>query len=697
MTRTESLAVSAIFAVVMIFSLASCTNPPASQAPSSPQASGGGGIDSAGMDTAVKPGDDFFRYANGQWLKSTEIPQDRSSYGADEKLTEEANQRTRELMDAASKSSAPAGSDERKIGDYFAAYMNEGAIETKGLSELRMRLDQIAAIKDRRSLAQSLGQTIRADVDPLNNTNFYTQHLFGIWVAQDFNQPTRNVPYLLQGGIGLPDREYYLDSSPRMSEIRTKYKLHIATVLKLAGIADADAKAEKIYSLENKIAKAHWSRTDSQEVLKANNPWKREEFAAKAPGLDWKTFFEAAGLAEQPLFIVWQPSAVTGESSLAGSEPLDTWKDYLTFQFIDGCASLLPKAFVEERFNFYGKVLSGTPQLRERWKRAVDSTNFALGDAVGRMYVQRYFAGDAKAKAESMVADLVKAFGQRIENLAWMSPQTKAKAKEKLATLKVGVGYPAEWQDYSGLNIARDSALHNLLEANLYQYHRSLAKIGKPVDRSEWWMTPQTVNAVNLPVQNALNFPAAILQPPYFDPKADPALNYGAIGAVIGHEISHSFDDQGSQFDAAGKLSNWWTPADFSHFKEVSSRLVAQYDAYHPFPDLSVNGRQTLSENIADIAGLSVAYDGYRLSLGGKPAPVIQGFTGDQRFFLSFAQAWREKFREQLLRQIIVTDGHSPSEYRADAVRNIDAWYSAFEAKPGQTLYLSPSDRVRLW
>jgi predicted metalloendopeptidase len=397
------------------------------------------------------------------------------------------------------------------------------------------------------------------------------------------------------------------------------------------------------------------------------------------------------------MFIVWQPSAIIGEASLVGSEPLDVWKEYLTYQLLDTYSSLLPGAFVEENFDFYGRVLSGTPQIRERWKRAVDSTNVALGDAVGRLYVQRYFVGDAKEKAEAMVADLIRAFGSRIDNLTWMSPQTREKAKEKLATLKVGVGYPDEWRDYSSLKISPDSALQNIMQAELHDYRLNLVKIGKPVDRSEWWLTPQTVNALNLPVQNALNFPAAILQPPYFDPKADPALNFGAIGAVIGHEISHSFDDQGSQFDAAGRLSNWWTPADLAHFKEVSSRLVAQYDAYRPFPDLAVNGKQTLGENIADIAGLSVAYDGYRLSIGEKPAPIIRGLTGDQRFFLSFAQSWRAKVREPLLRQIIITNVHSPSEYRADAVRNIDAWYEAFNVKPGQALFLAPSDRVCLW
>ncbi len=660
-----------------------------------PTTSTRGGVDLAGMDPSVKPGDDFFAYANGAWVKATKIPPDRSSYGLDAKLAEEANLHTRALLEEAARGIAPAGSDERKVGDYYAAYMDEAAIEGKGLKALNRQMDQVVGISDRRALAEAIARTIRTDVDPLNNTNFHTHHLFGVWIAQDFKEPTRYAPYLLQGGLGMPDREYYLDESPRMADIRTKYKAHIAAVLKLAGIADT--RAERIFDLETKIAKVHWSRVSSEDVQKANNPWKREDFATKAPGLDWDTFFKTAGLDIQSTFIVWQPSAITGEAALVGSEPIETWKDYLSYQALDDWSNFLPRAFVQERFAFYGKVLSGTPQLRERWKRAVDSSNFAMGDVVGRLYVQRYFSPEAKAKAEAMVANLVQAFGRRIDNLTWMSPETKARARDKLATLKVGVGYPEKWRSYLGLEISRDNAFLNAFRAELYGYRRNLAKLGQPVDRSEWWMTPQTVNAVNLPIQNALNFPAAILQPPYFDPKADAANNYGAIGAVIGHEISHSFDDQGGQFDAAGRLANWWTPADLAHFKAASTQLVAQYNTYHPFPDLAVNGQQTLGENIADVAGLSAAYDAYRLSLGGKPAPRRQGLTGDQQFFISFAQSWRDKFREPLLRQLIVTDGHAPSEYRADTVRNIDAWYEAFRVDPGQALYLAPGDRVCLW
>jgi putative endopeptidase len=666
----------------------------ATQAPTMRAAAAG--IDLAGVDRSVAPGDDFFRFANGGWLKATEIPPDLGSYGVFAMLGEQATTRTRELLETAATGQAPAGSDERKAGDYYASYLDDAAIEAKGLAPIKPFLARIAAITDRRALAEWIGRNLRTDVDPLNNTNFHTHRVFGLWIAQDFNVPSRYMPYLLQGGLGMPDRQYYLDASPRIEQIRASYRSHIAAVLKLAGIADPDAKAARVFDLEHKIAEVHWTRTDSEDVLKADNPWKREEFATKAPGMDWATFFGAAGLNAAPSFIVWQPSAIAGIASLVGSEPLETWRDYLAYEFIDDSVGL-PKAFVDEAFAFYGKVLSGTPQLRDRWKRAVDSTGWALGDAVGRLYVQRYFPPEARAQVQAMVGEIIAAFGRRIDNLAWMAPKTKAGAKAKLSTLVVGIGYPDKWRDYSKLEIVRGDALGNAFRAQLFDYRYNLAKLGTPVDRREWAMTPQTVNAVNLPIQNALDFPAAILQPPFFNPAADPAANFGSIGAIIGHEISHSFDDQGSQFDATGRLANWWTPDDFAHFKAASARLVAQYDTYRPFPDLHVNGRQTLSENIADIAGLSASYDAYRLSLGGRPAPAQQGFSGDQRFFISYGQSWRDKTREPALRQRILTDGHAPDEYRADTVRNMDAWYGAFEVKPGQTLYLAPGDRVRVW
>ena len=482
-----------------------------------------------------------------------------------------------------------------------------------------------------------------------------------------------------------------------MVDIRTKYQAYVALVLKLAGIAEAEAKAAGIVELEGKMAKAHVSREESEDVLKANNPWKRTEFSARAPGLDWTAFFGGAGLDKQPMLMAWQPTAIAGLSALVKSEPLATWKEYLSYHAISRRSGVLPKAFGEARFAFYGRTLSGTPQLAERWKRAVAATNAAVGDAVGQLYVKRHFSPEAKGKVQAMVKGIIAAFDERIDRLGWMAPETKRKAKEKLSTLYVGVGYPEHWIDYSGLTVVRGEAFENIERSDLFEYRRRLAQLGNSVDLSQWWMTPQTVNAVNMPLQNALNFPAAILQPPCFDPNATPAANYGSIGATIGHEISHSFDDQGAQFDAHGRLSNWWTPEDLAHFQASGAQLAAQYDAYRPFPDLAVKGKQTLSENIADLAGLSAAHDAWLASLGSQPAPTVQGFSGEQQFFLSYASSWRTKDREAQLRQQILTDGHAPAEYRTDTVRNLDAWYPAFDVQPGQTLYLAPKDRVRVW
>jgi putative endopeptidase len=575
--------------------------------------------------------------------------------------------------------------------------MDLETIDRSGLRPLASELAGIRALSSKGALARLLGQQLRADVDPLNNTEFHTDRLFGLWVSPDFNAPDRNVAYLLQGGLGMPDRENYLGKSEHDVQLQAKYRRHIAAVLKLAKIEDAGGRAARIYDLERKLAVAHVSRTDSEDVLKANNPWSMADFAAKAPGIDWTRYFEGAALTGQPMIMVWQPAAVTGIAEVVKAEPLAVWKDYLVFHAIDRSSPVLPAVFNDEWFRFYGTALTGAPQQRPRWKRALAATNAALGDAVGRLYAARYFPPEAKAEAQAMVKNIVAAFATRIDNLQWMSPATRAKAKEKLETLYVGIGYPETWRDYSGLRIARDSALGNLERSELFDYRSALTRLRKPVDRSQWSMTPQTVNAVNLPLQNALNFPAAILNPPFFDKAADPAQNYGAIGAVIGHEISHSFDDQGSQFDARGRLMNWWTPEDFAHFRTTADRLAAQFDAYEPLPGLHVNGHLTLSENIADVAGISAAYDGYRSAFGKKESRGIDGFTGDQRFFIAFAQVWRSKQRPEALRGLLMTNGHAPGEYRADTVRNIDAWYAAFDVQPDCKLYLPPEARVRAW
>jgi putative endopeptidase len=654
------------------------------------------GVDKSAFDTTVKPGDDFWTYANGAWVKAHPIPADRSRYGTGAILIEEAAKRTVDLIQTAAKGGA-GGSDGQKVGDYYASYMDEAAIDKAGIAPLKPGLARIAAIKTRGDLAGVLGGDLRADVDALNATDFYTDNVLGLWVSPAFDDPTRYAPFLLQGGLGMPDREYYLSGSVAMKTARTQYQAHIAKILTLGGIADGPAKAAAIMALETRLAQASGSRADSADVQKADNSWTQADFAAKAPGLDWKAYFSAAGLAEQPRFIVWHPTMVTGLGKAAAEESLDTWKDYLAFHLLDHYSNLLPKAFVDERFAFYGAALQGTPQLSARWKRGVNSTNAVLGEVVGKLYVEKYFPARSKAEVSAMVDAIKAAFVRRIDGLDWMAPETKAEARRKVEVLKVGVGYPDQWRDYSGLAIVRGDPVGNVRRSELFETRYWIGKLGQPVDRGQWVMTPQTVNAVNLPMLNGLNFPAAILQAPYFDADADPAANYGGTGGTIGHEISHSFDDQGAQFDSTGRLRNWWTPTDFDHFQKAGAALAAQFDGYKPFPDLAVNGKQTLSENIADVAGLAAALDAYHASLGGKPAPVIDGMTGDQRFFLAFAQSWCGYSRPAALRQQLVTDGHAPDQYRADTVRNVDAWYAAFDIKPGDALYLPPAQRVKVW
>ena len=680
----------AAFAAALALAGAASAQPAASLTNDHPK-----GIDLAGMDRTVKPGDDFFAFANGGWMARTQIPPDRSSWGTSGELVELTTARVQDLIKTAA--TAAPGTEARKIGDYYSSYLDEAKIESLGLKPLRPTLARIAAIKDKKGLASEFGRELRADVDALNSTNFDTPHLFGLWVEQDLNDPHRYAPYLLQGGLGMPDRDYYLSKSPHMVAVRAAYKAHIAKVLGLAHIPDAQAKAQRIFDLETKIAEVHAARAESEDVLKANNPWARADFAKKAPGLDWTAYFAAAGLSQRPQFIVWHPKATTGEAALVASQPLAVWKDYLTYEQLNDYSNVLPKAFADERFAFYGTTLSGTPQQLARWKRAVNATNNALGEAVGKLYVAKYFPPQSKAEVQAMVAKLIDAFRVRIDKLDWMAPVTKAEAKRKLSTLKVGVGYPDHWIDYSALKVVPGDALGNQQRAELFEYRRNLAKFGHPVDRGEWAMTPQTVNAVNLPVRNALNFPAAILQAPDFNPANPIAMNLGATGATIGHEVSHSFDDQGAQFDADGRLRNWWTPADLAHFQASGHALAVQYSQYHPFPDITLNGEQMLSENIADIAGLNAAYDAYRLANGGKEGPAQQGLTGDQQFFVAFSQSWRTKVREATARQRAITDGHAPAEFRADTVRNMDSWYSAFDVKPGEKLYLAPADRVRIW
>ncbi|HWZ78418.1 MAG TPA: M13 family metallopeptidase [Candidatus Sulfotelmatobacter sp.] len=653
------------------------------------------GIAVDNIERSVRPGDDFYRFANGNWIKRVEIPPDRAVMNVWTKLDDLSSQRTADLIKDLATSNPPAGSNLRKVADLFNSYMDEAAIEAKGLTSVKPHLDAIAAIRDRKQLAHALGETLRADVDALNNTNYHTPNLFGLWVAPGFNDSDHYTPYLMQGGLQLPDREYYTSNSESMQKVLAKYQPHVAAMLKLAGFSDADARAARILELETAIAKTHRTLAENEDIHKANNTWGRAEFAAKAPGLDWDEYFKGAGLSRVASFIVWQPEAFQGESALVASSPLESWKDWLAFHLIEAHAGVLPKVFAAERFAFFGKELSGVQQQRPRWERGVSVVNGYLGDPVGQVYAQKYFPPEAKEKAQKMVAELIAAFRKRIEALTWMNPSTKAEAEAKLSTLYVGIGYPETWHDYLNYEVKPDDIFGNIWRGDLSEYRRQVARLGKAVDRKEWSMTPQTVNAVNLPLQNALNFPAAILQPPFYDPAAPAAVNYGAIGSVIGHEISHTFDTEGSAFDSKGRVRNWWTPEDLKHFEAATAKLAAQYDTYKPFPDLAVNGKQTLGESIADLAGLSAAYDGYKAS--GQVAPPVDGFSSDQQFFVSFAQNWGENVREATLRQLVMTDGHPPGEYRADTVRNIDAWYSTFEVKPGEKLYLAPEERVRIW
>ncbi|MGH8227898.1 MAG: M13 family metallopeptidase [Steroidobacteraceae bacterium] len=655
------------------------------------------GIDLAYIDHSMKPGDDFFLYANGAWLATAKIPADLAHVGAFHDMFQVTEQRVADLIRNAGEGHPAAGSNARKIADYYAAYMNTRAIEAAGLAPLQPQLDAIDAVRTRKDLARVLGSRLRADVDPINDTHFHTQHLFGLFVTKGLTEESLQIPYLLQGGLGMPSREYYLSNDPHMAKARSEYQTYIAALLKRAGVAGAGKQARIIFGLETKIARAQASLIDSEDIRKAGTIWSVAQFPAKAPGLYWSAYFDAAGLGGVKRIDVWQASAIRGLSRLVSTQPLGAWKALLVFHTLNAAAPLLPKAFADLYFGFYGTDLQGIPQQRARWKRAVEATSTDLGDAVGELYVRKYFPPSSKAAVQAVVANLLTAFRQGIENLTWMTPATKRKAEAKLTTLDVGIGYPDHWRNDSGLEIKRDDALGNHLRAVRFHYEWTRAKIGKPIDRGEWWMSPQTVNALNLPIQNALNFPAAILQPPFFDPHADPAANYGAIGAIIGHEVSHSFDNTGSEFDAQGRLENWWTPADLEHFEAATAALAKQYSAYEALPGLHVNGKQTLGEDIADVSGLTAAYRAYHLSLGGQPAPVIDGRTGDQRFFLAYAQAWRAKIRPAALRQRLATDVHAPAHFRAQTVRNLDPWYRAFDVQPGQTLYLAPDRRVRIW
>ena len=652
------------------------------------------GIDLSWMDKSAIPGDDFYKYANGNW--KTEIPADRSRIGGFWIADQVREKNTRQLFDNIIKAKRTSGND-ALIANYYNAYLNTDAIDKAGIAPAKADLDAIARIADKKQLSAAIGASIRADTDPLNATNYQTQNLFGVFVSQGLATPGEQLPYLMQGGIGLPDAQYYISGDAKMADTRAKYRTYIATILKAANYADADAAAGRIMDLETKIAKAHEPREQSEDFANGAQVWTRAQLEQKAPGIDWASLLNAAQLGSVQKFDAYHFAAIPKLATLVGSEPLQDWKDWLTFHQLNQQANVLPKPFRDASFAFYGTALAGTPQQRPRDILALNATSNALQDAVGKAYVDKYFPASSKAEIQEMVENIKAAFAKRVQAIDWMAPSTKEEALKKVKNIVVGVGYPDTWRDYSGLQITADNAYANQKNAALAEYKHQISKIGKPLDRAEWWMPPQLVNAVNLPVQNALNFPAAILVKPFFDPNADAAFNYGGIGATIGHEISHSFDNGGALFDASGALRNWWTPADFKKFTAAGDALAKQFDAYEALPGLHVNGKLTLSENIADVAGLAAAYDAYRAAIGGKDLPVKDGLTGDQRFFLAYAQSWAVKSRPETLRQIVLTNGHAPEQFRALTVRNLDGWYPAFSVKPGQKLYLAPDKRVKIW
>ena len=638
------------------------------------------GFDAAGMDDSLVPGDNFYQYANGTWAKTTPIPADKSNYGAFTVLEDLSRQRTKDLIEEQSRD------PNSRIGAAYASFLDEAAIETKGLAPLEPWLNEIRALKSKTELDE-----LYAKADRLGIAGSFTSY-----VGQDAKAPDVYTIVMLQGGLGMPDRDYYLSKDAKLTETKVKYLQHMTNVLTLAGEKNAAARAKAILDYETKIAQVHWTKADSRDRTKTYNKMALADLAKRSPGFDFAGLMRGIGVNLESV-VVAQPSAVAGEASLIAKAPLSVLKDQLLIRSIDGYSAYLPKAFDQETFSFYGQTLNGTPEQEVRWKRAVDFTTAVLGDDVSKLYVEKYFPPETKAKADEMVKNIISAMDRRIDKLEWMTPETKVKAHAKLAAFTPKIGYPTQWRDMSGIKVDRNDLIGNAMRSSQFEHEYQIGKLGGPIRRWEWGMTPMTINAYANPTMVEIVFPAAILQPPFFDPNADDAINYGGIGAVIGHELSHHFDDQGAKYDSKGQLIDWWTPGDTKAFTARLDKLVEQYNQYEPLPGVHVNGRLTLGENTADLAGLTVAHDAYIASLGGKEPPVVDGKTADQRFYLGWAQVWRRNYREPNLRQRLLTDPHSPSEQRGNIVRNMDPWYPAFNVQQGQKLYLAPADRVRIW
>ncbi|MBB4841926.1 putative endopeptidase [Paucibacter oligotrophus] len=645
------------------------------------------GLDLKGFDAKVRAQDDLFRAVNGAWLKSTDIPADKSAFGTFEQLADKSDAQVRALIEGLQAKPQKEGSTEAKIAAFYASFLDTAAIDAAGLAPIQQRLGGIAAIQTPAELARWLGAAQGMSNTPIALT-----------VMADVKEPNINRAVAMQGGLGMPDRDYYLKADAKLAQVRKAYLGYLTTLARLAGEAQPERIAGQVLALEQRIAKLHWDNVRNRDPVKTYNPMTPAQLAKRAPGLDWPVFLQAAQLGGIDRLSVTQPSAIAGLAQLFKTVPLETWRQYLKLRALDESAQVLPQAFRDAYFAFHGAALTGAKQPLPRWQQGINEVNTALGEAIGQVYVAEHFPPAYKARMQELVGHLMQAYRESIDGLSWMTPATKAAAREKLSKYMVKIGYPDAWRDFSKLDVRPGDAFGNGLRSAAFEYQRIALRAGQPVDRAEWGMTPQTVNAYYNPALNEIVFPAAILQPPFFDMAADDAVNYGAIGAVIGHEISHGFDDEGSQFDGDGKLRNWWSEADRKGFDAIGAQLVAQFNKYEPLPGKKVKGKLTLGENIADLSGLQVAFKAYQRSLGGKPAPVLDGFSGEQRFFFGWAQAWRYKARDERTLQLLTTDPHSPPDFRTNgAAINHDGFHQAFGSKPGDAMFKPAEQRIRIW
>jgi putative endopeptidase len=678
--------------VVGALALATCVTPALAQDAGKPMF-GAWGVDLTGMDKSVKPGDDFFEYANGTWFKNAVIPADRASTGSFQDLQILSEKRMGEIVASLeAKPYAQLSPEEKQLRDLYDAFTDTAQIEKRGLAPVKKDLAEIASLKTLDDVARLMGTPRIATDSP-----------FGAFVGANVKKPSEYAIFVTQSGLGLPDRDYYLKDDAALATTRDAYRKYLATMLTLAGDKDASKRADAVFALETDMAKAHWSAAERRDVDKTYNPMTEAQLAAFAPGFPWVTFLDAEGFsAKGPngdrTLVVRENTAFPAIAKIFADTPVSVWRDYLTTRYLHQMSAYLPKAIDDADFNFYGRTLGGQTQQLPRATRGVHPLDEKLGHPLGKIYVARYFPPESKAKVEALVANLLKAYDADIRKISWMTDATRQKALGKLHDFTPHVGYPDKWRDYSGLVIKRDDLIGDVERSRNFEWHYRTDRIDQTVDRNEWNMTPPTINAYYTPVLNSIFFPAAILQAPFFDPNADDAVNYGGIGAVMGHEIGHGFDDQGSKYTGLGVLESWWTDADRAAFEQRVSALGAQYDSYEGLPGLHLNGKLTMGENIGDLSGLSISLQAYHISLNGKAAPVLDGYTGDQRYFLAFAQIWRGKYRDGAMRQQVLSNPHSPPHWRVDGpTRNVDAWYTAFDVKPGDTYYLPPAQRVHLW